>query len=318
MRNTFKLALAGALLAVSQLSLAAYPAKPIKAIVPFPAGGATDVAGRPFAEALSDALQKPVVIENRGGAGGAIGASAVAKAKPDGYTLLIGTVGTTSINPALYSKLSYNPETELEAIAIFAEAPVVLVAHPSFGINTVDDLRAKAKEKILRFATAGSGTPGHLTGELFKTQSGIELQDVPYKGGAPATQDLLGAHVEVMFDPLQSILPYIQSGQLTAVAISSSERHPLLPNVPTFSEVGVDVTTTAWWGLFAPKGIGADIKQTLLEATNTTIGSDKLKKLADIGIDVLPSKTQAELDTFLANEKKLWAAAVDVSGAKIN
>lgn len=318
MRNTFKLAMAGALLAVSQLSLAAYPAKPIKAIVPFPAGGATDVVGRPFADALSDVLQKPVVIENRGGAGGAIGASAVVKAKPDGYTLLIGTVGTTSINPALYSKLSYNPETELEAIAVFAEAPVVLVAHPSFGINTIDDLRAKAQEKNLRFATAGSGTPGHLTGELFKTKAGVALQDVPYKGGAPATQDLLGAHVELMFDPLQSILPYIQSGQLTAVAISSTERHPLLPNVPTFSELGVDVTTTAWWGLFAPKGISAEVKQTLVDATNTTIASAKLKKLAAIGIDVLPAKSQQELDKFLAAEKILWADAVAVSGAKIN
>lgn len=318
MRNTFKLALAGALLAVSQLSLAAYPAKPIKAIVPFPAGGATDVVGRPFADALSDVLQKPVVIENRGGAGGAIGASAVVKAKPDGYTLLIGTVGTTSINPALYSKLSYNPETELEAIAVFAEAPVVLVAHPSFSINTIDDLRTKAQEKNLRFATAGSGTPGHLTGELFKTKAGVALQDVPYKGGAPATQDLLGAHVELMFDPLQSILPYIQSGQLTAVAISSTERHPLLPNVPTFSELGVDVTTTAWWGLFAPKGISAEVKQTLVDATNTTIASAKLKKLAAIGIDVLPAKSQQELDKFLAAEKILWADAVAVSGAKIN
>lgn len=318
MRTKFKLALAGALLAVSQLSLAAYPAKPIKAVVPFPAGGATDVVGRPFADALSEVLQKPVVIENRGGAGGAIGASAVAKAKPDGYTLLIGTVGTTSINPALYSQLSYNPETELEAIAVFAEAPVVLVAHPSFGINTVDDLRAKAKEKNLRFATAGSGTPGHLTGELFKTKAGIELQDVPYKGGAPATQDLLGAHVELMFDPLQSILPYIQSGQLTAIAISSTERHPLLPNVPTFSEVGVDVTTTAWWGLFSPKGIDAEVKKTLVDASTATYSSAQLKKLADIGITIVPPKSQAELDKFLADEKKLWADAVAVSGAKIN
>lgn len=318
MRNKIKWAVAGALLAVSQLSLAAYPNKPIKAIVPFPAGGATDVAGRPFAEALSDVLKKPVVIENRGGAGGSIGASAVVKAKPDGYSLLIGTVGTTSINPALYSNLSYNPETQLEAIAIFAEAPVVLVAHPSFGINSVEDLRVKAKEKTIRFATAGSGTPGHLTGELFKTKAGIELQDVPYKGGAPATQDLLGAHVEVMFDPLQSILPFIQSGQLTAIGISGSERHPLLPNVPTFKELDIDVEITAWWGLFSPKGISPDVKQTLADAAAAAYGSDQLKKLSSIGIDLVAPQTEQELQAFLAKEKELWANAVEISGAKVN
>lgn len=319
MIKQIKIAVLGTLLAVSHLTLAnPYPNKAVKAIVPFPAGGPTDIVARPFAEALSDALKQPVVIENRGGAGGSVGAAATAKAAKDGYTLLVGTVGTSSINPALYKTLSYNPDTELEPIAILAAAPVALVVHPSLNVKTVADLRALSEKKILRYGSAGSGTPGHLTGELFKANSGIALEHVPYRGSAPALQDLLGGHIDVMFDPLQSVLPHIQGQKVVAVALSSDKRSALLPAIPTFQEAKVETKVTAWWGLFAPKDIAEDVKATLVNAAQAAYSSSKVKHLESIGIALVAPQSAEEIASFLNKEKAIWAGAVQLSGATVD
>src|SRR5438067_3927762 len=232
----------------------------IRLIVPFPAGGPTDIVARPFAQLLGDALKSVIVIDNRGGAGGSLGADAVAKSAPDGRTLLMGTVGTHAINPALYKKLAYDAERDFTPVALVAMAPVAIVVHPSQPVSNVAELVALAKRMPgkLNYGSAGSGTPGHLTGEMFKSAAGIDIQHVPYRGSAPAVTDLVGGQLQIMFDPLQSVFSNIVGGRLRALAVSSKERSVIVPNVPTISESGYSgFETTAWWGLFAPANLPA-------------------------------------------------------------
>ncbi|MDR2364399.1 MAG: tripartite tricarboxylate transporter substrate binding protein [Zoogloeaceae bacterium] len=295
-----------------------YPAHPVKLIVPFPPGGPTDIVARPFAEALSQSLGQPVVIENRGGAGGAIGAAAVAKASADGYTLLLGTVGVISINPALYPKLAYAPERDLESVALLAAAPVALAAHPSLPANTLAELKALAASQSLRFGSAGNGTPGHLTGEMFRSASGISLAHVPYKGSAPAVQDLLGGHLELVFDPLQSVLPHIRAGKLKALGISSAQPAPQLPGVPTFIEAGVKTETTAWWGVFAPAATPDAILDALARHLARARENATVRQLESLGIVLLPEQTRAAQQDFLRAEAVKWGKAVRDSGAGID
>jgi len=209
----------------------------IRLIVPFPAGGPTDIVARPFAQMLADALKSVVVIDNRGGAGGSLGADVVAKAAPDGRTLLMATVGTHAINPALYKKLPYDAERDFTPIALVAMAPVTIVVHPSQAVSNVTELVALAKRipGKLNYGSAGAGTPGHLTGEMFKSTAGIDIQHVPYRGSAPAVTDLIGGQLQIMFDPLQSVLSNVQGGKLRAIAVSSKQRSPALANVPTIA-----------------------------------------------------------------------------------
>src|SRR4029453_11164931 len=238
----------------------------IRLIVPFPAGGPTDIVARPLAQLLGDALKSTVVIDNGGGAGGSLGADAVAKSAPDGRTLLMGTVGTHAINPSLYKKLPYDAERGFTPIALVAMAPVAVVVHPAQPINTVADLVALARRMPgqLNFGSAGAGTPGHLTGEMFKSAAGINLQHVPYRGSAPAVTDLLGGQLQIMFDPLQSVLSHVQGGRLRAIAISSKTRSAIVPNVPTIAESSYnDFETTAWWGVFAPAKLPDDMTEIL-------------------------------------------------------
>lgn len=310
--------LAALLLASGPAQAQNWPQKPVKLVVPFPAGGPTDMVARPYAEALSEALKQPVVIENRGGAGGSVGAAAVAKSAADGYTLLLGTVGTQAINPALYPKLPYNPEKNFRPVAILAAAPVALVAHPSVPANTVSELAALAKNRELRFGSAGNGTPGHLTGELFKAASGIGLVHVPYRGSAPALQDLVGGHIELMFDPLQSVLPHVRSGNLKVIAISSSAPSPLLPQTPTFRATGIDVETTAWWGLFAPAGTPDAVVSRLAREADAARKSAAVRQLEDIGIALVPKQTPAKQTEFLKAERAKWGKAVRDSGARVD
>lgn len=312
----FTLALA---LVVSPLASAAdYPAGPVKLVVPFPAGGPTDIVARPYAEALAEGLGKPVVIENRGGAGGSVGAAAVAQAAADGHTLLLGTVGTAAINPALYAKLPYDAVKDLQAVAVLAAAPVALVAHPSVEANNVQELAALAARKELRFGSAGNGTPGHLTGEIFKSASGIALTHVPYKGSAPALQDLIGGHIELMFDPLQSVLPQIRAGKLKVIAVSSAERARELPDTPTFGQAGVKAEATAWWGLFAPAATPAPVVERLAAEVLRAQGNDKVKQLESVGIAQQQLTDRKALDAFLAAERSKWSKAVKDSGASVD
>src|SRR5450631_3165201 len=251
--------------------------KQIRIIVPFPAGGSTDIVARPLAQMLGDALKSTTLVDNRSGAGGSIGAEAVARSRPDGQTLLIGTVGTQAINPALYPKLPYDTVRDFTSVALVAVAPVAIVVHPSQPINSLAELVALAKRLPgkLNYGSAGAGTPGHLTGEMFKALAGIDIQHVPYKGSAPAITDLLGGQIQIMFDPLQSVLSNVQGGRLRAIAISSAARARALPEVPTIAESGYDgFETTAWWGVFAPAKLPEAITATLAAEIERIVQSD--------------------------------------------
>lgn len=290
----------------------------VRLIVPFPAGGPTDIVARPLAQLLGDALKATVVIDNRGGAGGSLGADAVAKSAPDGRTLLMGTVGTHAINPALYKKLSYDAERDFTPIALVAKAPVAIVVHPSLQVSSVADLVTLAKRMPgqLNFGSAGAGTPGHLTGEIFKSAAGIDLQHVPYRGSAPAVTDLLGGQLQLMFDPLQSVLSNVQGGRLRAIAISSKTRASVLPNVPTIAESGYDgFETTAWWGVFAPANLPAGMTEALgREIERIALGEAFRANLEPLGVlpTVLTGPAFAEFQT---TELAKWGKAVRQSGA---
>lgn len=296
---------------------AEYPERPIKLVVPFPPGGPTDIVARPFAEALSQSLGQAVVIENRGGAGGSIGAAAVVKSPADGYTLLLGTVGVISINPGLYPHLAYDPR-DLTPVALLAAAPVALVAHPSVPADDVTGLRKLAAGDALRFGTAGNGTPGHLTGEMFRSASGIPLTHVPYKGSAPAVQDLLGGHLELAFDPLQSVLPHIRAGKLKALGISSAQPSPELPGVPTFLQAGIATEATAWWGIFAPAATPPAILDTLARHLARARQNSAVRQLESLGIELLPERSRAAEEDFLRTESLKWGKAVRDSGARVD
>ena len=268
-----------------------YPAKPIRLVVPFPAGGPTDMVARPLAKSLGERLKQQVIVDNRGGAGGGIGAEVVAKASADGYTLLMATVGTHAINASLYKHLGYDPVRDFTPISLVAAAPVALVANPSVPVKSVADViaLAKAKPGSLNFGTAGNGTPGHLTGEMFRAATGADLKHVPYKGSAPAVADLLGGQTQLMFDPLQSVLPQVRAGHLTLLAVSSKARSPAAPDIPTFDEAGLkDFEATAWWGVFAPANLPADITRRLNAEINKALVSPLAKeKLGAIGYELV-------------------------------
>lgn len=298
-----------------------FPAHPIRLIVPFPAGGPTDIVARPLAQFLSDALKQQVLVDNRGGAGGSIGADAVARSAPDGYTLLMGTVGTNAINATLYRKLSYDPAKDFTPVALVAAAPVALVAHPSVGVRTIAELIAKARAQPggLTFGTAGNGTPGHLTGEMFRAATGIELRHVPYKGSAPAITDLVGGQIALMFDPLQSVLPYVQSGKLVLLGVSSATRSAAAPDAPTFAEAGLkDFEATAWWGVYGPANLPADVATMLNADIDRVAHSDAFRKLLEPrGVQVIGG-SRDDFARFGDAELRKWGKAVRDSGATVD
>ena len=322
MRNRFALfALSFMIVAGSAHAASPYPTGPIRMIVPFPPGGPTDIVARPFAQMFGDALKTIVVVDNRGGAGGSIGAEAVAKSAPDGYTLLMATVGTHAINASLYKKLAYDPVRDFTPIALVAAAPVAIVVHPSQPVSDVASLVALAKSTPgkLSFGTAGNGTPGHLTGEMFNTAAGVNILHVPYKGSAPAVTDLVGGHVQLMFDPLQSVISYVRGGRLRAIAVSSAARSPVLPNVPTIAESGYPAfESTAWWGVFAPANLPAAVAVTLAgEAERIVRGNTFRDKLGALGV-VPTVLTLSAFAEFQRGELAKWGKAVRDSGAMVD
>ncbi len=310
--------LAVALTATALPALAQYPDKPIKLIVPFPPGGPTDIVARPLAQALGTALKQTVVVENRGGAGGSIGADLVAKAPADGYTLLMGTVGTHAINGALYKALPHDPVRDFTPVALVASSPVALVVNPLSELKSAGEYVTAAKGGAgkISFGSAGAGTPGHLTGEMFATAAQVKLQHVPYKGSAPAITDLLGNQVPSMFDPLQSVIPHIRGGKLRALAISGAARSAALPDVPTFAEAGIrGVESRAWWAVFAPANLPPDVLARLRAEIDRVARSDAFRdSLAAIGVQ---SNTDGvALAEFQKQEIERWQKAVRDSGAK--
>jgi tripartite-type tricarboxylate transporter receptor subunit TctC len=299
----------------------AYPSKPIRLVVPFPPGGPTDIVARPLAQLLSESLKQSVVIDNRGGAGGTIGADNVAKSSPDGYTLLMGTVGTNAINGSLYQKLSYDQVKDFTPIALVASAPVAIVVNPNEQIKSLQDLirMAKARPDFIQFGTAGNGTPGHLTGALFESATQIKLKHIPYKGSAPAVTDLVGNHIPVMFDPIQSVIAHINNNRVRPLAVTSKQRSPVLPNVPTVAELGYpQFESTAWWAVFAPAKLPDAVAQKLRAEVEKIVLSAAFKeKLGNLG--VVPNQDFREsLADFQQREIAKWAKAVKDSGAKVD
>lgn len=294
-----------------------YPDRPLRVIVPFPPGGPTDIVARPLAAQLAEALKQPVVIDNRGGSGGTVGADAVAKAQPDGYTLLVGTVGTAAINVSLYRALPYDPVRDFTPIALLAAAPVAVVVNAGAPIASLADLvaQARANPGAISFGSAGNGTPGHLTGQMFAAAANITLTHVPYRGSAPAVTDLIAGTIPLMFDPVQSVLPHIRAGRLRALAFSSKARAGVLENVPTVAESGFpEFETVAWWALFAPARLPDGVRSTLRNEVLRIVASNTFgERLLPLGVQ--PARDQPpDFTAFQRAEIEKWGQAVRAAG----
>jgi len=300
---------------------AVYPTKPIRIVVPFPAGGTTDILARAVGQKLTETNGQPVLIDNRPGAGGNIGAELVAKSPPDGYTLLMGTVGTHAINPSLYAKMPYDHQKDFAPVILVAGVPNVLVINPSVPANSVQELIAygKANPGKLNFASSGSGTSIHLAGELFKTMSGVQMTHIPYKGSAPAIADLLGGQVQIMFDNLPSALPQIKAGKLKALAVTSAQRATALPDVPTIAEAGLPgFEASSWFGLLAPAGTPKEVIAKLnTEVAKWLASPEAREKLAAQGA-IAAGKTPEDFTQHIVAETAKWQKVVKESGAKVD
>ena len=299
----------------------AWPAKPVTVLVPFPAGGGTDAFARPLSAQFSRQTGRTLVIENRGGAGGTVGASIAAKAQPDGYTLFMGAVHHT-IAPSMYPKLDYDIEKDFIALALLANVPQVLVVNPKRVAAT--DLKgfldyARKNPGSLNYGSAGSGTSHHLAGELFKQQTKTFITHIPYRGAGPALQDLISGNVDLMFDGLGSSAAHIKGGRIKALMVSGPKRNPAFPDVPCAAELGLpEYTVTTWYGLWAPKGTPTDIQARIIDEVRRAGAADELKAIwASNGTD-FPALSQAQFAAFVSAEVKRWAAVVKASGARLD
>ncbi|MEO8753887.1 MAG: tripartite tricarboxylate transporter substrate binding protein [Casimicrobiaceae bacterium] len=300
---------------------APYPTKPIRLVVPFPAGGTTDIIARAVSQRLTETLGQAVVVDNRPGAGGNIGAELVAKSPPDGYTLLMGTVGTHAINPGLYAKMPYDHVRDFAPVILVAGVPNVLVVPTALPVNSVQELiaYAKANPGKLNFASSGAGTSIHLSGEMFKTMTGVNIAHVPYKGSAPALQDLVGGQVQMMFDNLPSSLALIKGGKLKALAVTSAQRSAALPDVPTMIESGfAGFEASSWFGILAPAGTPKDVIARLSgEVAKWLATPDAKEKMAAQG--AIPAGLMPdEFTRHIAAETVKWQKVVKDSGAKVD
>ena len=298
-----------------------YPTRSIRLVVPFPPAGTTDILAREVAQRLSVSLGQSVVIDNRPGAAGNIGSDLVAKSAPDGYTLLMGTVGTHAINPSLYSKMPYDHVKDFVPIILVAGVPNVLEVTPSLPVNSVADLIKLAKEKPgqLNFASSGSGTSIHLSGELFKTMAGVDMTHVPYRGSAPALTDLMGGQVQLMFDNLPSSLPHIKAGKLRAIAVTSAQRAPALPNIPTIAESGLPgFEASSWFGLLAPAGTPAAIVARINADVNQWLQTPEAKEKLLAQGAAPAGGTPEQFAAHIRAETEKWAKVVKASGAKVD
>jgi tripartite-type tricarboxylate transporter receptor subunit TctC len=298
-----------------------YPGKPIRIVVPFPPGGTTDILARAVGQQLAQAWGQQVIVDNRPGAGGNIGSELVAKSAPDGYTLLMGTVGTHAINPSLYAKMPYDHVKDFTPVILVAGVPNVLVVHPSVPANTVAELIAygKANPGKLNFASSGSGTSIHLAGELFKVQTGLQMTHVPYKGSAPAIQDLLGGQVQLMFDNLPSALPQIKAGKLRALGVTSATRAAALPDVPTIAESGLPgFEASSWFGLLAPAGTPRDVVARIDTEVARWLASPEAKEKLLAQGAIAGGGTSDDFARHIAAETAKWAKVVKESGAKVD
>jgi tripartite-type tricarboxylate transporter receptor subunit TctC len=299
---------------------AQYPDRPIRVIVPFPAGGGGDILARTVMGKVADILGQTIVIDNRAGAGGNIGTAAAARAEPDGYTLAYGTNGTHAINQTLYKSTGFDPLNDFEPISRLTEIALVLVVNPTVPVKSTSELLAylKANPGKLNAATAGNGTSSHLAGKMFKTATGTDFLIVHYRGGALAMTDLISGQMQMMIEVMPNALPQVESGKLRALAVSTQARWPLTPEIPTLTESGVAMTVSAWDALFAPRGTSKEIVEALNAAVSKALGDPQLKQtLLARGARTTPS-TPAELREHVAAELKRWGTVVLASGAKVD
>ncbi len=310
--------LAGAGFSALPAWAASYPEKPIRLVVPFPAGGATDFMARGLGQKLSERLGQAVVIENKAGAGGALGAEAVAGAAPDGYSLLFATMGSLTINPSIYKTLRYDPQKSFEPISTTHNTANLLVVHPGIKANTVEELLVLARRNPgqLTFASAGNGTTSHLSGELFKSIGGVDMVHVPYKGSAPAMADFLGGRISMMFDTTSNFVEHVKSGKLRALGVTSRKRSSAMPSVPSISETpGMgDYEMSLWLGVLAPAGTPRDVIGKLnAELAKLMSTPEMAKQLSDAGIEVRLS-TPVEFAALIRSDTLKWASVIKRSG----
>jgi tripartite-type tricarboxylate transporter receptor subunit TctC len=317
--------LVAALAACLLLPVAAYsqawPGKPIRFIVPFPPGGGTDVFSRTIANKLAEVLHTQVVVDNKPGAGGNIGLDAAAKSAPDGYTLVMGQTSNLAINPSLYARLPFDPIKDFAPVSLIAQAPLVLVVATDSPWKSLADVvaAAKAKPGQLSFASPGNGTVGHLAGEMLSRSAGIKLVHVPYKGASPAMTDLMGRQVDLYFASLGAGVAQVKGGKLRAVAVTSRERTPALPDVPSIAESGyASFDATTWYGVLAPAGTPATIVARLnAEITHLLQSPGVRERLASEGGDIMGGSTE-RFAAFLRTEHAKWSQVVKASGARVD
>ena len=310
-----------AALTITAASAAEYPTKPIRLVVPAVAGGIADAIARPLAQKLTESWGQQIVVENRSGAGGNIGAEFVAKAAPDGYTLLIGNMGTHAINPAVYSRMPYDPESDFAPIVLVAGTPLVLVVHPSLPSKSLKELIALAKSRPgrLNFASATSGGPTHLAGEVFKTVAGIDIVHVPYKGNPQAVTALVSGETQLMFSSPLTVAPFVRAGRLRALAMSYTKRIVSMPAVPTMAEAGLPgVEVSGWYAVFSPAGTSREIVAKLNAEIQRIVALPETREQFFLqGLEPL-SSTPEQLSQHIRKERAKWADAVKRSGAKVD
>jgi tripartite-type tricarboxylate transporter receptor subunit TctC len=319
-RDVLRAAAAGlAAFSLGSQAQSAWPAKPVTLIVPFPAGGGTDAFARPLSAQFAKMNGKPLVIDNRGGAGGTLGASIAAKAAPDGYTLFMGAVHHT-IAPSMYTRLDYDLEKDFVPLALMANVPQVLVVNPK---NISGDFKAflaqvGSKPGRYNYGSAGAGTSHHLAGELFKQQTKTFITHIPYRGAGPALQDLISGNVDMMFDGLGSSANHIKGGRIKALMVSGLKRNPAFPDVPCAAELGLpDYTVTTWYGIWAPKGTPAEVQARIAEELRKAAASEELKAVWASNGAEFGNLTAPQFGAFVHAEISRWAAVVKASGARL-
>jgi tripartite-type tricarboxylate transporter receptor subunit TctC len=320
MPKTFKL-LAGAALALATAAAFAqtYPTRSIRLISPFAPGGGTDITSRAIAPKLTSAFGQQVIVDNRGGAGGMVGVEIAAKAPPDGYTIVIGTIGNIAVNPSLYTKMPYDPQKDLVPIGQVANALNVLVVHPSLPAKTVKEFIAIAKQRpgALNFGSSGPGATDHLAGEVFNVMAGVKMVHIPYKGGAPAMLDLVAGQVEIVFSTMATAIGAIQGNRIRAIAMTGNQRYERMPQIPTIAEAGLKgFEVNNWYGFFAPAGTPKEIVTRLHTETAKALAmADTKTRLLDAGI-IGTSSTPEQFNAYIQAETKKWAKVIKDAGIK--
>jgi tripartite-type tricarboxylate transporter receptor subunit TctC len=311
-----------ALLAASSSRAAEFPTRPIKFVVPYAAGGPTDVLGRLVAEFLGRDLKQAVFVENKAGAQGAIGAEAVARSDPDGYTLFVTAASIIVLNPMLYKKLPYDPVRDFRMLALVTDLPVVMEVHPSVPAKTVAEFVAYAKQNPgkINFGSAGTGGTIHLAGEMFKQMAGVDMVHVPYKGAGPALTDLLSGNIQVMFDTLSTALPPVKSGLVRPLGVSSAQRSPDLPDVPTIAESGYpDYRVSVWYGIAAPAKLPDEIAQKISASLDRALNDDAFRaSLEKIGFPVFRPRSAAAITEFIDADRARWSGVIEAQNISLD